>query len=80
MDPLTLIGITGAVILLIFFLLSQFKRIHVDHLAYDIANFVGALLLFVYAASIESIPFLLTNGVWGAFSLRDVIVRLVKKK
>lgn len=76
MDIKTLIGISGAAIILIFFLLNQLHRLSSDSLVYDIANFIGGLLLAIYAILISSTPFIILNGVWTLVSLRDTFVDL----
>ncbi len=68
----TFIGISGASIILVFFLLNQFHKIDRDSIWYDIGNFIGSGLLVIYAYLISSIPFLILNAVWAIASLRDV--------
>ena len=69
----TLIGIGGAIIILIFFLLNQVHKIGRDDRWYDIGNVIGSLLLVTYAYLIMSIPFLILNTVWLVVSLKDAI-------
>jgi len=66
-----IIGISGAVVVLIFFLLNQMNKISKDSLLYDGANFVGGLLLLIYAISLSVLPFIAVNIVWTLFSLWD---------
>lgn len=79
MDPITLLGIVGAIIILALFLLNQFKIVDVDNIWYDLGNVIGGTILVVYALLIDSLPFLLINGVWVLFSLRDVVIDLMRK-
>jgi uncharacterized membrane protein YdcZ (DUF606 family) len=67
----TPIGSAGALVILILFVLNQLKRVGRDSLTYDFWNFVGGLLLVIYAILIESYPFLALNLVWTLISLRD---------
>lgn len=80
MDPVTLIGASGAAVLLVFFILNQFKVLTTESIWYDGANVVGAGLLFLYAYLLWSIPFMILEGVWMLVSLRDVIIDLYGKK
>jgi hypothetical protein len=73
MDTTTLIGILGATIILITFLLNQFGRLSAESRWYDGLNALGSLLLIVYAYILWSIPFMILNSVWFLVSLRDVM-------
>ncbi len=76
MDTTTLIGVTGAVLLLIAFIGNEFKKLSVESWAYDLLNLIGAALLAWYAYLIGSWPFLLIEAVWALVALRDVGIRL----
>ena len=76
LDPLSLFGSLGALLLLISFGLNQAHIWDEDLFVYDLANFFGGLILVIYAALIASYPFLILNAVWTLVALRD----LVKKK
>lgn len=80
MDATMIIGISGAVIILVFFLLNQMHKISNDGLLYDSANFIGALLLVIYAVLLSSLPFAILNGAWALFSLRDIFFDLKNRK
>ncbi|MDP3880743.1 MAG: hypothetical protein Q8Q32_00985 [bacterium] len=71
------IGIVGATIILIFFLLDQTHKVNVDSKLYDFFNFLGGGLLTLYGILIQAWPFVALNAVWPLFSLRDL---LLKKK
>ena len=68
-----IIGIIGATIVLIAFILNQLGKLSSDAVAYDAANFVASVLLFMYSWETGAIPFLITNTVWGLFSLWGVL-------
>lgn len=70
---ITLIGTTGAALILILFLLNQFNKIKNNNFWYDFGNFVGSTLLVVYAYLLSSYPFLVLNLIWALFSLKDVV-------
>lgn len=80
MDITTIIGISGAAIILVFFLLNQTHKISSNSLPYDIANFIGAFLLVIYAVLLSSLPFAILNGAWALFSLRDIFFDLKNSK
>ena len=76
----TIIGTIGATIILVFFILEQMHKINNESIWYDGGNFIGSVLLVIYAILLSSIPFLILNGVWAVFSLKDVITDLIKRK
>lgn len=76
MDTTLIIGTSGALIVLIAFILNQIKKWKGDYLIYDVFNFVGSLLLVIYAIILSSYPFLVLNFVWMALSFRDILVDL----
>ena len=80
MDLITIIGVAGALIILAAFFLNETHRISEDSLVYDGMNLVGSFLLIVYAIALNSLPFLVLNGVWFAIALRDVIIDLKNNK
>lgn len=75
----TIIGTSGAFIVLFAFLMSQFKIWNQDSLKYDFLNFLGSLLLVIYAILLKSYPFLILNTIWGLVSLKDVVLYFRKK-
>lgn len=79
MDVTTLIGIIGAGIILVFFLLNQFRILSVDNIWYDSGNTLGSGALIVYAYLLGSVPFLILNAVWFLFSFKDVIVFFARR-
>lgn len=79
MQSYDLIGISGASIILIAFVMNQTKKWRDDFLVYDAFNFVGSVLLIIYAIVLKSYPFIILNSVWAIISLRDVFVDLKRK-
>jgi len=79
MDFQTLIGASGACLILIAFIFEQTHRWKDTDVKYDLVNLVGSGLLVTYAVLLESYPFLVLNGVWALVSLRDLISDLRKK-
>jgi hypothetical protein len=69
-----IIGVAGAAITLVFFILEQLHIISNDSAWFDGGNFVGSALLVIYAYLLWSIPFLILNTIWAVFSLKDLIV------
>lgn len=79
MDITTIIGASGAGIILIFFLLNQFKIVSIDNIWYDSGNAVGSGVLIVYAYLLDSVPFLVLNVIWFLFSFKDVVIYFSKR-
>ena len=72
-DPFLLLGIIGMVLILLAFLLNQRHIWTEDMLRYDLCNAIGSLLLVIYAYEGRAWPFVILNGVWAAYSLKDII-------
>lgn len=79
MDLAYLAGIAGLIIVLVAFVMEQTGRWQEDDLLYDGANFLGSLLLVIYAILGNAVPFIVLNVVWGGYSLYDVILDLRKE-
>jgi hypothetical protein len=79
MDANTIIGIVGGAIELIAFWLNNSKRITNDSVIYDAMNCIGSFLLAWYAFSLNSLPFIIINIVWGGVSLWDVLKYLLRR-
>lgn len=71
-DVNTMIGVLGASIILLSFLLNQFGRWSTTSLSYDAANALGSGILIVYAYLLGSWPFMILNTVWFVVSMKDV--------
>ncbi len=69
---ITVIGIAGALIILLAFGLNELNKLPNNSLTYDILNFSGSGLLIMNAAYFHSWPFLVLNIVWFLVSLRDI--------
>lgn len=80
MDTTLLVGVIGATIILIAFLLNQLNIWRNDTFGYDLSNLIGSLVLIYYAVLLDSIPFLILNTVWALFSLKDVLKYLIDHK
>ncbi|MFH1012217.1 MAG: hypothetical protein V1760_00505 [Candidatus Peregrinibacteria bacterium] len=78
MDKTTLVGASGATIILIAFILNQTGRWKNEYFIYDLFNFVGSVVLIIYAVILSSYPFMVLNFVWGAVSLRDIFADLIR--
>lgn len=76
---ITTIGIIGATLILLSFLLEQTNVWKNSDLVYDFVNFIGATILIVYGVLIVAYPFVVLNCVWALFSLKDVILDLKRK-
>lgn len=74
-ELITLIGVVGAGLVLFAFIMAQTKRWTPESFYFDLVNFLGSAVLVFYGLLLNSIPFVILNTVWAAFSLRDVIRR-----
>lgn len=73
------IGTVGALLILVSFLLVQSKKVTPDNIYYDLINFIGSVLLVIYAVIGKSYPFIVLNGVWALASLKDIVAFLITK-
>ncbi len=73
MTLVTLIGVVGATLLLLAFVLNQLHLWKDDYFIYDLCNMAGGALLVWYALLLSSYPFAVLNAVWGLVSLKDVV-------
>lgn len=73
------VGIAGAALVLIAFVLNELHVWNEDDLVYDLTNLIGGALLVWYSWLINSWPFAILNGVWTLVALRDVILDLRRK-
>jgi len=71
-----LLQITGAVLILIAFLLAQLGRLGQHSYAYLVLNACGSALLAVLAAADRQWGFLLLEGAWALVSLWGIGRRL----
>ena len=80
MDFTTIIGASGATLILIAFVMAQIHRWKDTDLKYDEINFIGGVLLVIYAVLLRSYPFFILNAVWSFVSFRDIILDIKAKK
>lgn len=80
MDTTTLIGVIGAGLLLIAFIVNELKKLSVDSFWYDLLNLVGAGLLVWYALLLHSWPFVVLEGIWALVSLKDILGKFWKQQ
>lgn len=77
-----LIGLLGMACILSAFLLEEFtRRFGRSNLWFNVLNFVGAVLLGLYAFSLRGWPFVVLNGVWAiaAFIRSFTLLSSMKK-
>ena len=67
------IGAIGALLLLIAFVLLEFKKISRTTISFHLLNFIGAGLLLIYAYSIKSYIFIALNVIWAFVAIYEVI-------
>lgn len=77
-DLTTIVGVFGASIILIVFVLNQINKLKNDSFLYDFLNLIGSILLMIYAILLTSYPFLILNLVWALVSLKDVVKYFLK--
>lgn len=73
-------GIVGAAIILILFILNQSNKLKNDNIYYDTFNFVGSVMLMIFAIMTNSLPFIILNFVWALFSAKDIVAKFLKNK
>lgn len=74
MISFTLVGLSGMSLILLAFIMNQYHKWHDDDLIYDVVNALGSMLLLFYAYLLNSVPFMILNGVWFLVSFRDIFV------
>lgn len=80
MDTTLFIGASGALLILIAFIANETHKWKDTDLIYDVVNFIGSVLLTIYAVILASYPFIVLNIAWAAVSLRDIYIDLKGKK
>jgi len=68
------LGILGMVLLLLAFVLNLLKIKTEETYLYIILNILGAGISAFYAVSLNAIPFIILEAVWGAFAVYKLIV------
>ncbi len=79
-DPFFAAGLLGMLLILIAFFMVQAHKWSQDGLTYDMINFLGSALLVIYGVAGKAWPFVILNGVWAMYSLKDVILDIVSPK
>ncbi|MBU1445746.1 hypothetical protein KKD70_00595 [Patescibacteria group bacterium] len=79
LDPYTIIGFIGALVIMVGFIMNQLGRWKTYDFEYDFINLIGASILAVYSWQIGSYPLLLMFSVWTVFSGKDVLVDFFKQ-
>ena len=74
------IGFIGMGIILSAYYAEQTGRLKKTDLWYDFLNLAGSSMLVAYAWSGRVWPFLILNGVWALFSLKEVVYDLAHSK
>jgi len=73
------IGAIGVGLLLIAYLLSIFKILHLQHPFYLLLNVIGAALACLASVLLLYWPFIILEGVWAFVSLIALIRIFIKK-
>ncbi|OGY83273.1 MAG: hypothetical protein A3F54_02840 [Candidatus Kerfeldbacteria bacterium RIFCSPHIGHO2_12_FULL_48_17] len=79
METNYVLGVLGAAIILLAFIMNQLGRWRDTSLVYDAANLIGGVLLVIYAYNLRAYPFMILNSVWALISVRDVVVDLTRR-
>lgn len=75
-----LIGVSGAVFVLIAFVLSSLGKISRRNYFYMVINGIGAFMLVYYAIVSNAIVFAFLNTIWGSIEIYYLVRRLWKRK
>src|SRR4051812_35546309 len=79
MDPLEVMGLGSAFMILYAFMANEYGTLSVRSLTYDALNFFGAVGLFIYAFQTGVVPFMVTNAVWASVAGIDVLKHVRKR-
>lgn len=80
MDIALFIGASGALLMLVAFVANETHKWKDSDLIYDTVNFIGSVLLIIYAVILEGYPFIVLNIIWAGVSLRDIYIDLKSRK
>ena len=78
-DPLIL-GLIGVTLMLAGFFLNLFKLIEAESKLYLTLNIIGAGLATVYSFLINTIPFIIFEGIWTSFAAYKFVTIFIFKK
>lgn len=78
MDITLIIGVIGALLILIGFIANEFGKLTVASFWYDLLNLIGSLCLLYYGIQLSAWPFVVLNSIWALVSFRDVYIRLAQ--
>ena len=70
---INILGISGAAIVLLCFIMIELNKWSSKSFIYNILNFTGSVLLVIYAVDGRSYPFIVLNVVWALFSLKGMM-------
>lgn len=79
MDTSLIIGVCGTLLILVAFIANETHRWKDTDFTYDAVNFIGSVLLAIYAGLLGSYPFIILNIIWAGVSFRDVLAKLRQK-
>ena len=79
MDYALIAGLIGMFLCLLAFFLDLFDFIDQDSFQFAIINAIGSGFLTFYAITLNSIPFLILNGIWVIASIYKILLLLKKK-
>jgi hypothetical protein len=74
-----IVQILGALCVLSGFILTQFGLLRSNSLAYQALNFVGGLILTIFALRERQFGFILLEGVWALVALWGIANLLLKR-
>lgn len=80
MDITQIIGITGSSLVLIGFIQLQHGKWSSDNMFYLLSQFIGSLLLIIYAVMLSSYPFIILNSLFVIVALKKIIELKIRKK
>lgn len=78
-DIILSIGLLGAFIQLVAFVLNLLGRISHNSFSYISANAFGCVFTSYYALMTNALPFLVLEVVWGAFAFYKLAGKFLKK-
>lgn len=74
-SPIEIVQITGALLVLVCFLLAQAKRLSTDAYSYLLLNLIGSAAMTVTAVVAHAWGFVFLEGVWALFSAWGLVQR-----